>query len=36
MTHEAICKAEEMIQMERTNIWTPSGGKGEDILGEWG
>ena len=35
-TDELICKAEIGTQMQRTNIWIPSAGKGMDELGDWG
>ena len=27
-TDETICKAERETQMQRTNVWTPTGGRG--------
>ena len=38
VTDEPICKAEIGIQTDRTNVWTPSGGRGMvgwDELGDW-
>ena len=39
-TDELICKAERETQMQRTNVWTPSGESGGgwwwwDELGDW-
>ena len=30
-----ICKAEIETQMQRTNVWRPSRGGGQDKLGDW-